>query len=201
VRKSLLLLAAALAVALAALAGCATTYPTQLVLEPARFENDALRVEWAVGMAFFRIKVTNLTDAPLSLDMGTSAVVSVEGEARTLAAMTGRTSTVIPPKAYVILSSEQGAVYGTDIYGRFNSEPEDRYPLAGASDDRIFLRAHTGETLRLFLVAEVRGKPVTYDIPFRITGASKIGVKPDAAPAPAPTPVQPAPTPAVPPKK
>ena len=186
------------AVALAVLAGCVTTYPTQLVLEPARFENDAVRVEWAVGMAFFRMKLTNLSDAPLTLDMGTSAVVSVEGESRTLAAMTGRPSAVIPPKAYIVLSSEQGAVYGTDIYGRFNAEPEDRYPLAAASDDRIFLRAHTGETLRLYLVAEVKGKPVTYDIPFRITGASKIGVKPDAAPAPA---APPPPTTTVPPKK
>jgi hypothetical protein len=184
-RKSLgrYLLAAAF---LAALAGCATTYPTQLVLEPARFENEAVRVEWAVGMVFFRMKVTNLTDAPLTLDMGTSAVVSVEGEARTLAGMTGRPSTMIPPKAYVILSSEHGVVYGTDIFGRFNSEPEDRYPLPAESDDRIFLRAHTGETLRLYLVAEVRGKSVTYDIPFRITGASKVGVKPEPAPAPAP---------------
>lgn len=178
---------------LAVLAGCATTYPTQLVMEPARFENDAIRLEWAVGMTFFRMKVSNLTDAPLTLDMGTSAVVSVEGEARTLGGMTGRTSTMIPPKAYVVLSSEQGAVYGTDIYGRFNQEPEDRYPLPGASDDRIFLRAHTGETLRLYLVAEVKGKTVTYDIPFRITGASKIGVKPDAAPAPAPAPLPPPP--------
>ncbi len=183
---------------LAALGGCVTTFPTQLVLEPARFENDVLRIEWAVGMSFFRMKVTNLSDAPLTLDMGTSAVVSVEGEARTLAALTGRTSTVIPPRAYVILAAEQGAVYGTDIYGRFNSEPEDRYPQPSASEDRIFLRAHTGENLRLFLVAEVKGKPVTYDIPFRITGASKIGVKPDAAPA---APVPPPPPPAVPPKK
>jgi len=177
---------------LAALAGCATTYPTQLVLEPARFENDAIRVEWAVGMAFFRMKVTNLTDAPLTLNMTDSAVISVEGEARTLASMTRRDSTVVPPKAYVILSSEQGVVYGTDIFGRFNSEPEDRYPLPGASDDRIFLRAHTGETLRLYVVAEVKGKTATYDIPFRITGASKIGVKPEpAAPAPAATPTAP----------
>jgi hypothetical protein len=183
------------AVVLTALAGCAS-FPTQLVLEPARFENDALRVEWAVGMAFFRMKVTNLTDTPLTLDMGTSALISVEGEARTLAAMTGRTSTMIPPKAYVILSSEQGAVFGTDIYGRFNSEPEDRYPLPAASDDRIFLRAHTGETLRLYLVAEVRGKPATYDIPFRIAGASKVGVKPEPAPA-----APPAAAPAAPPKK
>ncbi len=184
-------------VALAVLSGCVTTFPTQLVLEPARFENDAIRVEWAVGMSFFRMKMTNLSDQPLSLDMGTSAVVSVEGEARTLAAMTGRTTTVIPPKAYVILSSEQGAVYGTDIYGRFNQEPEDRYPLAAAADDRIFLRAHTGETLRLFLVAEVKGKTVSYDIPFRITGASRVGERPAAAPAP--TAVPPAST--VPPKK
>ena len=195
-RKSTLALPVLLAVVLA---GCVTTYPTQLVLEPARYENDSIRVEWAVGMSFFRMKVTNLTDAPLTLDMGTSAVVSVEGEARTLAGMTGRTSTVVPPKAYVVLASEQGAVYGTDIYGRFNSEPEDRYPQPGSADDRIFLRAHTGETLRLFLVAEVKGKPVTYDIPFRIAGASKIGVKPDAAPAPAPA-VPPAAPPTVPKK-
>jgi len=184
------------AVVLAALAGCATTYPTQLVLEPARYENDAIRVEWAAGMAFFRMKVTNLTDAPLTLNMTDSAVISVEGEARTLASMTRRDSTVVPPKAYVVLSSEQGVVYGTDIYGRFNSEPEDRYPLPGASDDRIFLRAHTGETLRLYVVAEVKGKTVTYDIPFRITGASKIGVKPEPAPA-----APPVAAPVVPPKK
>lgn len=196
-RKSTFVLPVLLA---AVLAGCVTTYPTQLVLEPARFENDAIRVEWAVGMSFFRMKVTNLSDQPLTLDMGTSAVVSVEGEARTLAAMTGRTSTVIPPKAYVVLASEQGAVYGTDIYGRFNSEPEDRYPQPGAADDRIFLRAHTGENLRLFLVAEVKGKPVTYDIPFRITGASRIGVKPDAAPAAPAAPVPPVVPPAVPKK-
>ena len=186
------------AVVLAGLAGCAS-FPTQLVLEPARFENDAIRVEWAVGMAFFRMKVTNLTDAPLTLNMTDSAVISVEGEARTLASMTRRDSTVVPPKAYVVLSSEQGVVYGTDIFGRFNSEPEDRYPLPGASDDRIFLRAHTGETLRLYVVAEVKGKTVTYDIPFRITGASKIGVKPEPAAAPAAAP--PAAAPAVAPKK
>jgi hypothetical protein len=181
------------AVVVAVLAGC-VSFPTQLVLDPVRFENDAIRVEWAAGAAFFRMKLNNLTDAPLTLDMKASAVISVDGEARTLAAMTRRDSTVVPPRAYVILSSEQGVIFGTDIYGRFNSEPEDRYPLPMnlSADDRIFLRAHTGETLRLYLVAEVKGRPATYDISFRITGASRVGTKPDAAPAPAP---------AVPPKK
>ena len=185
-------------VVLAALAGCAS-FPTQLVLDPARFENDAMRVEWAAGAAFFRMKLTNLTDAPLILDMGRSAVISVDGEARTLAAVTRRDSATVPPKAYVILSSEQGVVFGTDIYGRFNSEPEERYPLpASDSDDRIFLRGHIGDTIRLYLVAEVRAKPALYDITFRVTGASRVGTKPDVAPAPA---AAPAATPAVPPKK
>jgi hypothetical protein len=178
-------------VVLAALAGC-TSFPTQLVLDPVRFENDAVRVEWAAGAAFFRMKLTNLTDAPLILDMERSAVISVDGEARTLAAVTKRDAAVVPPKAYVILGSEQGIVYGTDIYGRFNSEPEERYPVPGSdSDDRIFLRGHIGDTIRLYLVAEVRGKPATYDIPFRVTGASRVGTKPDAAPAPAVVPAVP----------
>jgi hypothetical protein len=180
----------------AALAGCATTYPTQAVLDPARFENDSVRVEWAAGASFFRMKLSNLTDAPLLVDMGRSAVISVDGEARTLAAVTRRDVTTIPPKAYVILASEQGVVYGTDIFGRFNQEPEDRYPLPGsAADDRIFLRAHIGEAVRLYLVAEVRGKSATYDMVFRITGASRVGAKAEAAPAAPPPPpvVQPAP--------
>jgi hypothetical protein len=181
---------------MAVLAGCVTTYPTQAVLDPARFENDAVRVEWAAGASFFRMKLSNLTDAPLIVDMARSAVISVDGEARALAAVTRRDVTAIPPRSYVILASEQGVVYGTDIFGRFNQEPEDRYPLPGSSaDDRIFLRAHIGETVRLYLAAEVRGKNAAYDIAFRITGASRVGAKAEAAPAAQPA-VQPAVQPA-----
>jgi hypothetical protein len=53
----------------------------------------------------------------------------VDGEARPLAAATQRDAAMIPPKSYIVLGSSQGAVFGTDILGRFNAETEEKYPL------------------------------------------------------------------------
>jgi hypothetical protein len=183
-----------IAVMTISLSGCAS-YPAQMLLDPARFENDALKVEWAVGMSFYRVKLTNLTDAQIDLDLANSAIVSVDGEARALSLSAGKDATMIPPKSYIVLFSEKGAVYGTDILGRFNAETEDRYPLpmASSSDDRVFLKGHSGETLRIYLTATVRGKKTAYDIPFKIAGATRVQqagatdtTEIQSAPAPAP---------------
>ena len=60
------------------------------------------------------------------------------------------------------------------------------------ADDRVFLKGHTGETIRLYLTAEVRGKKVVYDITYKISGATRVGSRTEAAPPPPPV-VQPAP--------
>jgi hypothetical protein len=176
------------------LAGCTTTYPAQVLLDPARFDDGSVRLEWAIGMDFFRLKISNLTDTQIDLDLANSAIVSVDGEARPLAAVTQRDAAMIPPKAYIILGSNQGAVFGTDILGRFNAETEDKYPLPSNpnGEDRLFLKSHSGETLRLYLSATVKGKKTLLDVPFKISGASRVqsasGDKQPAAPAPASAP-------------
>jgi hypothetical protein len=177
-------LAAALAVLLAALAlsGCAT-YPAQVTLDPSKYENEALRVEWAMGINFFRLKVTNLTAEEIDIDLAGSAVVSVDGEARPLAPMVRAEGAFVPPKSYIVLSAERGAIYGTDILGRFNAETEDKYvlPLNPYSEDRQFLKGHTGATLRLYLAATVKGRKVVYDVPFKIVGAVRIQAAAESA--------------------
>jgi hypothetical protein len=175
-----------------AVSACTTTYPAQLLLDPARFENDALRVEWAIGINFFRLKITNLSEAQVDLDLASSSVISVDGQAQLLLAPGAREVRVIPPRSYIILSGEQGAIFGADILGRFNAESEQRYPLPADlnGEDRTFLKGHTGETVRLYLAADVRGKRIAYDIPFKIAGASRVQTsggdqKPAAQSAPA----------------
>jgi hypothetical protein len=209
-------LSAVLAIVVAAASGCVTTsYPAQLLLEPPRFENESIRIEWVIGATFFRMKVTNLTTEQMDLDLASSAIVSVDGEARPLVLVGRKDIQMIPPKAYVVLASEQGVVYGTDILGRFNSESEEKYPMPSGNlgtEDRTYLKTHSGETLRLYLSADVKGKKTTFDIPFRITGATRVmqsgadkpapASAPAAAPAPAPAPTPaPAPAPAAPPMK
>jgi hypothetical protein len=195
-------LVAVMALVACAILGC-TTYPAQVQLDPARFENKVLRVEWAIGSTFFRLKISNLTDASFDLDLANSAVVSVDGEARYLLAAGRKDVVVIPPRSYIVVASEQGAVFGTDIFGRFNAESEEKYPLPGGgfrAEDRTFLKSHSGETLRLYLLADVEGKKAVFDIPFKITGAARVlqsgsedkSAAPAAAPAPPPV-VSPAP--------
>lgn len=203
--RTLSRVSAVLALVVGVVTGCMTpnTYPAQLILEPPRFENDSLRIDWVIGAAFFRLKVTNLTAEQMDLDLANSAVVSVDGEARGLSLVDRKDSQMIPPKSYVVLASEQGVVYGTDILGRFNSESEEKYPLPSgdlATEDRTYLKTHSGETLRLYLSAEVRGKKTVFDIPFRITGATRVmqGTGDQPAPAAAPAAAAPAPTPATP---
>ena len=118
------------------LAGCTTTYPAQVLLDPARFDDGSIRLEWAIGMSFFKLKITNLTDTQVDLDLAGSAIVSVDGEARPLSSATQRDAAMIPPKSYIVLGSVQGAVYGTDILGRFNAETEEKYPLPGKPPTR-----------------------------------------------------------------
>jgi hypothetical protein len=203
--RSLARLSAVCVLVVAAASGCVTaTYPAQLLLEPPRFENDSLRIEWVIGATFFRMKVTNLTAEQVDLDLASSAVVSVDGEARPLSLVGRKDSQMIPPKAYVVLASEQGVVYGTDILGKFNSESEEKYPMPSGSlgtEDRTYLKTHSGETLRLYLSADVKGRKVTYDIPFRISGATRVmqGGTDQRAPtgAPVPASVAPATPPAV----
>jgi hypothetical protein len=175
VKRSTIACVMAAVVLVLAVSGC-VSYPAQVIFDPPRFESDSLRVEWAVGINFFRAKLTNLTDTQIDLDLDNSAVVSVDGESRLLALVLRKGTAMIPPKSYVILSSESGVIFGTDILGKFNAETEDRYPLplATNSDDRLFLKAHTGETLRLYMTAMVRGKKTIYDVPFKITGATRV---------------------------
>jgi hypothetical protein len=177
-----------LALGVCVIAGCATTYPAQLLLDPPRFENDTIRVEWAVGVNFFRVKLTNLTDAQIDLDLASSSVVSVDGQARSLLAPGQREVQAIPPRSYIVIASERGAIFGADIQGRFNAESEERYSLPAdlAAEDRTFLKGHTGETIRLVLAADAKGKRVVFDIPFKIAGASRVQTGPaDEKPAPA----------------
>jgi hypothetical protein len=157
------------------LAGCAS-YPAQLNLDPSKFENDAIRVEWAVGISFFELKLNNLTDQQIDLDLADSAIVSVDGESRALTRIVRTDAQMIPPRSYVVLSSSQGAIFGTDILGRFNDESNDKYPVSldSSTNDRLYLKSHSGETLRLYLTATVKGKKVVYDIPFRIVGATRV---------------------------
>jgi hypothetical protein len=197
--KTLARVSAVLALVVGVMAGCMTaTYPAQLLLEPPRFENDSVRIEWVIGATFFRMKVTNLTTEQMNLDLAGSAIVSVDGEARPLSLVDRKDSQMIPPRSYVVLASEQGVVYGTDILGRFNSESEEKYPLPSGSlgtEDRTYLKTHSGETLRLYLSAEVKGKKTVFDIPFRITGATRVmqGAADQQGPA-APAATQPAAT-------
>jgi hypothetical protein len=194
-------LAVVLALAACAMAGC-TSYPAQVTLDPARYENKTLRVEWAIGSNFFRLRISNLTEAPFDIDLANSAVVSVDGEARYLLATGKRDIAIVPPRSYVVLASEQGAVFGTDILGRFNAESEEKYPLPGGgikAEDRTFLKSHSGETLRLYLMTEVEGKKVIFDIPFKITGATRVlqsGAEDKSAANPNPPPVVNPPPPA-----
>jgi hypothetical protein len=196
--RTLARVSAVLALVVGVTAGCmTTTYPAQLLLEPPRFENDSVRIEWVIGATFFRMKVTNLTTEQMNLDIAGSAIVSVDGEARPLALVDRKDSQMIPPRSYVVLASEQGVVYGTDILGRFNSESEEKYPLPSGSlgtEDRTYLKTHSGETLRLYLSAEVKGKKTVFDIPFRITGATRVmqGAGDQQGPAAAPAATQPA---------
>ena len=157
-----------------AISGCAS-YPSQVLLDPDHFENDSVRIEWAIGLDFFRLKLSNLTDAQVDLDLANSAVISVDGEARHLVALGRRDTEIIPPKSYIVLASDQGAMFGADIYGKFNAESEEKYPMGGGlgSDDRVFPKSHSGQSLRLYLTAEVRGKRVVLDVPFRIRDVYK----------------------------
>ena len=174
----------------AVLAGCTTTYPAQLNLDPMRFENDTIRVEWAVGISFFELKISNLTTDQIDLDLGSSAIVSVDGESRPLVRMVNTDASIIPPKSYIVLGSQKGAIFGTDILGRFNNESDEKYPVAfdASGNDRTYLKGHSGETLRLYLTATVKGKKTSYDIPFRILGASRVqqGAEDQQAPQPQP---------------
>jgi len=157
-----------------ALAGC-QSYPSQVLLDPDHFENDSVRIDWAIGLDFFRLKVSNTSDAQADFDLLNSAVVSVDGQAKHLASLVHRDAVMIPPKSYVVLASDQGAIFGADIYGKFNAESEEKYPLGGGlgGDDRVFLKSHSGQSLRLYLSAELKGKKVVLDIPFRIRDVYK----------------------------
>lgn len=159
---------------LAGLIGC-QSYPSQVLLDPDHFENDSLRIDWAIGLDFFRLKVTNTSEAQVDLDLVNSAVVSVDGQARHLAFLVHREAQMIPPRSYVVLAADQGAIFGADIYGRFNAETEEKYPLPGgvSPDDRVFLKSHSGQSLRLYLSAEIKGKKTVLDIPFRIRDVYK----------------------------
>ena len=172
-----------------ALAGCATYYPAQVQLDPAKYEDGSVRLEWAVGIDFFRLKVTNLTDQQLDLDLGGSAIVSVDGEARPLSLFTRSEAALLPPKSYIVHNGTHGAVFGTDILGRFNAETEVKYPLPAnpQTDDRLFLKSHSGETVRLYISATVKGKKVVLDVPFKIAGATRVQSSASDAQQPATT--------------
>jgi len=181
-----------------ALAGC-QSYPSQVLLDPDHFENDAVRIDWAIGLDFFRLKISNTSDAQADLDLVNSAVISVDGEAKHLSSVIRRDAVMIPPKSYVVLAADQGAIFGADIYGKFNAESEEKYPLGGGlgSDDRVFLKSHSGQSLRLYLTAELKGKKAVLDIPFRIRDVYKnrsgqpgqpLQPAPPPPPAPAPAP-------------
>ncbi|HVO39314.1 MAG TPA: hypothetical protein VMV03_09835 [Spirochaetia bacterium] len=181
-----------------ALAGC-QSYPSQVLLDPDHFENDAVRIDWAIGLDFFRLKISNTSDAQADLDLVNSAVISVDGEAKHLSSVIRRDAVMIPPKSYVVLAADQGAIFGADIYGKFNAESEEKYPLGGGlgSDDRVFLKSHSGQSLRLYLTAELKGKKAVLDIAFRIRDVYKnrsgqpgqpLQPAPPPPPAPAPAP-------------
>ncbi len=171
-KKTLPMIVASLLVA--GLVGC-QSYPSQVLLDPDHFENDSLRIDWAIGLDFFRLKVTNTSESPVDLDLVNSAVISVDGQARHLSSLIHRDAEMVPPRSYVVLAADQGAIFGADIYGKFNAETEEKYPLPGgvSPDDRVFLKSHSGQSLRLYISADIKGKRTVLDIPFRIRDVYK----------------------------
>jgi hypothetical protein len=139
------------------------TIPTKGNFLPETYANSKYRIEFAIGIKIYAIKITNYTNEVLYIDTARSAIISYDGEARNLKLLGG--SSFIPPRSYVVYSSPEKAFYSTDIFSIFKKKKVEVFKIP----DKTEMEKYIGKTIRLYLVLMSEDNEDILDIPLKLS--------------------------------
>ena len=92
------------------------TYPKMAKIDPRIFENDLIRIEFAIGKKVYNFSVHNKTDNEISI-ANKSSIISINGQSKNL--FDKVEDLYIPPNSWVLFSSNQDVFFNQNMYTRF----------------------------------------------------------------------------------
>jgi len=142
--------------------------PSKILLSPNTYSDDKIKIEYSFGTKAYNIRITNLTDNELFIDIQRCSIISITGETKNLLLVPNDSH--IPPRANLVLSSTQQVLFSTDIDTQFKSELNDGQYLSESE----FIKKFIGQRIRLFIPVSVENEEKIYDLLLTIEGVEKL---------------------------
>ncbi len=148
--------------------GC-QSIPSKMLLSPRVFSDDKVKIEYSFGIRAYSIRITNLTDNEVFINIERCSIISVGGETRNLQLVPADSH--IPPRANMVLRSNQQVLFSTDLDSQFKGQLiYDRNLIS----QKEFIRKFAGQHIRLFIPVTISNEETIYDLLLKIEGVDKL---------------------------
>ena len=158
-------------VLLAITISCAT-YPAMAKTDPQIFENDYIKIEFAIGIKVYNFSVFNKTDNEISIT-NKSSIISIGGQSKNLFDSTD--DMYIPPRSWILFTTNQDVFFNQNMYTRFverntSATSHNSRQRASVLTDVNIIKNNAGNIIRIYLSFFINEKEEIYDIPLKIIG-------------------------------
>jgi len=148
-----------------------TTIPKIAEFEPDYYEDNDVRIWYAIGSTVHHLEIENKTDDDLLIDFNRCSIISTLGQTRSLN-LSGLDSH-IPPHSSIILNSNQLAFFYYDIYSEFelkdDSSDSGTYSI-GIYNETKQIESWKGKLIRLYIPMQIGTRNKTLDLSLVING-------------------------------
>jgi len=164
-----------LIITVALLASC-TTLPKMVKLVPEYYEDDYVKISYAIGTNVHSLEIKNKTDFEITIDTGSCSIITTTGQARTLNLI--GLDRHIPPHSSVVFIANQLTFFNDDIYDGFDFEntkpfydvPQYDYTYYGETG---VIESWKGQSIRLYIPMSIGDISRILDINLVVDGVRK----------------------------
>jgi hypothetical protein len=145
-----------------------TTIPKMVRFNTDYYEDDDVKVWYAIGTTVHYLEIENKTNDEIVIDNNRCSIIAPTNQTRTLNLL-GQDSH-IPPKSSLVLSANQQTFFYTDIYSNFDLKDESHDADIYYLSEKSIIDSWIGKKIRLYLPMVVGARNKILDIPLIING-------------------------------
>jgi len=150
------------------LASC-TTLPKAIDFKQNYYEDDSVKVEYAIGTKVHYIVVHNKTTKEMFVQSNRASIISFTGETSSL--MLASSDDHIPPNSRQVFISKASTFFDTDIWKYFKYFPVTT--MSSSINEKEYILRMKGEMIRLFFPIIIDSIETIYEIPLEIIGVKE----------------------------